>query len=117
MKLYKAILHTAQKLRGNIEAQGEVWDLAEIRISNLLKYYEALDGIEAIVAPGMGDDTYSILGAATEAYRDNFKKAVYYSEQDPLYGTYIDKWEDFDRDWEAGECCADGVLHLKNELV
>ncbi|MDL2318205.1 hypothetical protein LJC74_03800 [Eubacteriales bacterium OttesenSCG-928-A19] len=87
-------------------------------IKNTMKFYELIDGMTALISPSFSlvQGEYAFI-SPTKAYEDRWKEACYLKEQDPLFGTYIGKREEFDADWESDEYWGEGTLHLKADEV
>ena len=104
MKILKAKLNMSNRLRDDTSEEYEK------------NCFSLLDGITALVIKSGHREGYSLIGA-TDEYAAKFKKAMYYAEQDELFGAYHDDWERFDADWESGNYDPPGDFGLENSEV
>ena len=115
-KVYKAILHCANKTDDEIRAQCDgTISAAELQLVKAA--YDAWDGMECLVTPHPDGHGYIYGGRTNEAQADKEKNAIYLMEQDDMFGTYINKLEEFDEDWEAGDYIADGSWFFSEKEV
>lgn len=113
LKLFEAILHTGGRSTDDLRA--EYGDVTDEEIQGYIKIFEAMDGQKAIVASSfINPNEYDYMGLFDPA---QCKEVSYLMEQDPMMGCYIDQREEFDRDYDSGKYCPDGIWTLKKEHV
>lgn len=113
LELFEAVLHTGGAAADTLRA--EFGDVTEEEIQGYLKILAAMDGQRAIVSPSFSTpDEYDYMGLFDEAQG---REVAYLMEQDPMMGCYIDQREEFDRVYDSGDYCPDGIWALKKEYV
>jgi len=113
IELFEAILHTGGKTAEKLRV--EFGDVTEDEIQSYIKILDAMDGQKALVATSLLDpNEYAYMGLLDETQG---KEVTYLMEQDPMMGCYIDQREQFDRDYDSGNYCPEGVWTLKKENV
>lgn len=111
---YEAVLKTAGKTIEEIKGDydGGVGQApSEEEIQDWIKAYDTIDGMEVLVMESFGDG-YSIV---SHYKSDDWKirDFTYQAEQDPYFGSYIDDYEEFLKDWEAGDYTPTGSWVFK----
>ncbi len=113
MKIYKARLRTAGTADKLLKQTGSGTTPPEIQAWT--EFYNILDDAIIYVANIFGDG-YSLHTWPPEADA-RIKEAIYLSEQDGMFGTYLDDREGFERDWAAGEYSPCGSIVFKPDEV
>lgn len=119
MKLYKAILHTAGKTDKQIQDK-ELTLLSPKELALTKRMYEAWDGVKCLVANnpfGTDDNQYIYINYLYLENRAKAKDAIYLMEQDAMFGAYINRREDFDRDYDAGDYDPGGSIVFDSDEV
>lgn len=117
MTAKKALLNTEFITEEWIRERNKSWKFTQEDIERSLKAKKLLNGQVAILSSetfGLDGADYPIYGLEND---DVFKEYVWLLEQDPLFGTYIDDRENFDKDWENGDYSPDGVLTIPEEYI
>lgn len=121
MELFKGILHTAttpDKVKELSVAEKWVGKVTEEDINNMVKYSECFDGLEVILAPQIGGDGYALISwSEDENSKSKVKEAFWYLEQDPVFGTYCNDREGFNKVWDADEYSSDAMVVFKKDEV
>lgn len=117
--LYKAKLITAGKTLGQIKSyfEGGVGPVpSEDEIQDWIKAYDLINGIELVVIKSQISNGYCPV--AWDKKDDiKMREFIYQVEQDPYFGTYINKREEFLKDWESDEYEPCGVFTFEIEDV
>ena len=117
MTAKKALLNTEFITEEWIRERNKSWEFTQEDIERSLKAKKLLNGQVAILSSetfGLDGADYPIYGLEND---DVFKEYVWLLEQDPVFGTYIDDRESFDKDWENGDYSPDGVLTIPEEYI
>ncbi|MGG4462623.1 hypothetical protein ABEO79_00190 [Micromonospora provocatoris] len=114
-KIYRAKMNTGNKTPNNILERAEA-DLSDKEIETAIEYFNCFDGVVAFVVRGFGGKGWSLV-AWEQEFDNQIKEATYLAEQDPMFGTYIDQREEFDRDWENNEYCPTGSLFFTEDDI
>lgn len=117
MKAKKALLNTEFITEEWIRERNKEWKFTQEDIERSLKCKKLLNGQVAILSSetfGLDGADYPIYGLEND---DVFKEYVWLLEQDPLFGTYIDDRESFDKDWENDDYAPSGVLTIPEEYI
>lgn len=117
MTAKKALLNTEFITEEWIRERNKSWEFTQEDIERSLKAKKLLNGQVAILSSetfGLDGADYPIYGLEND---DVFKEYVWLLEQDPIFGTYIDDRENFDKDWENGDYSPDGVLTIPEEYI
>lgn len=114
MKFYNAKLKTGNKTDEQIKSTFDV-EVSQKEIEFYRKAYDLIDGLEIIVANSLLVDTYMTLVAWDENDLDIWRDFVYYVEQDPYFGTYVNDRGGFVKDWESGEYEPSGSIYFAHD--
>ncbi len=117
MTAKKALLNTEFITEEWIRERNKGWKFTQEDIERSLKAKKLLNGQVAILSSetfGLDGADYPIYGLENE---EVFKEYVWSLEQDPLFGTYIDDRESFDKDWESGDYSPCGVITIPEEYI
>lgn len=102
IKIYKAKLKTANKTDAQIRSEFNI-AISQGEVDRYKEMMNAVDGIEIGIMPSFhSEDSYLVVGW-DEAVDEKMREFVYQAEQDPMFGTYIDRREEFLADWKSGE--------------
>lgn len=69
-------------------------------IQRWIEAYNIIDGLEVAVMEGVLGDGFHLIGW-NEKDDHKVRDFVYAAEQDPIFGTYIDEYEEFCKDWKS----------------
>ena len=117
MTAKKALLNTEFITEKWIRERNKDWQFSQEDIDRILKAEKSLNGQIALLSSetfGLDGADYPIYGLENE---EVFKEYVWLLEQDPLFGTYIDDRESFDKDWESGDYSPCGVITIPEEYI
>ena len=117
MKIKKALLDTGFVTEEWIRKENKEWQLTQEDIERMLKMNSLLNGQVAI----LNTKTFGLYGEDCPIYglenEEVFKEFVWLSEQDPVFGAYIDDRETFDKDWDNDEYDPAGVMTIPKEFI
>lgn len=118
IKIYRAKMHTAGKTKEQLLKDFDGPEPDEQLAQNYIKAFDLIDGIEVFVADGFAtnDNDYSLIGWDDKA-DPKMKEFIYLMEQDPFMGTYVDKREQFDKDWDSKEYEPPAAIHFEKDDV
>lgn len=111
--LYRAILHTEGYTPDEKDAAEKEYSEEELKI--ITDYMQAWDGVHVTVSALIPGE-YSVVGWPPEEM-EKAKNAIYLMEQDRMFGTYIDEFERFSEDWEAGNWEPSGSIVFPPAMV
>ena len=117
MECKKALLNTECVNEEWIRARNKDWQFSQEDIDRILKAEKLLNGQIVLLSSetfGLDGADYPIFGLENE---EIFKEYVWLLEQDPLFGTYIDDRESFDKDWESDDYSPSGVITIPEEFI
>lgn len=114
MKIYSAILHTGGKSLEEIKGSEKEWNYSDEEAQIIKEYMDAWDGIEICVMEV--ENRFAYLSHADQQ-DEEVMNAFYFMEQDPVFGSYQDDREEFERAWKEGEYQAAGTVAFTAEDV
>jgi hypothetical protein len=116
LKLFKAKLKTGGKTPEEIKIMFDDPTLSYEEIQRWKRAYDLLNGIEVCVMNSWTGSGFSLVSWNQED-DETMKEFIYLVEQDPAFGTYIDDYEEFIKDWEAEEYEPSGSLGFDTKDV
>ena len=110
LSVYKVIFHT----KGMEKSFPDYKELSQAEKNCMQKAFEALDGKNGYAMPAFDGNGYVFGGCKDD---NDAKEFLWFMEQDPMFGQYVDDREGFDRDWENGDYSTDGSISILNGYV
>lgn len=101
MELTKAKIKTESMKLADVFKMYE-GNLEQDYAERLLKGFHDLDGCIVNVIDGLDKDSRLIVGW-DGASDETIKSFIYLLEQDSMFGTYEDDWEEFSADWDSSQ--------------
>jgi len=102
LKLFKAKLKTGNKTKAQLISEYEGETPTEEELQAYLKGYHLINGLEVVVTPSIFSPSEYHLGLWDDKDDEKIREFIYAIEQDPMFGTYIDSYEEFINDWKNG---------------
>lgn len=111
MKTHEATLKTAGKTIEQIMVAYESGEKPSLEFAQKIKEsYDLIDGCKIIVGEAsFREDSYSLL-MWQEVDDHKFMEFTYIAEQDAYFGSYIDMWDEFEKDWVNEEYDPPGAM-------
>ncbi|WP_059050009.1 hypothetical protein [Paenibacillus senegalimassiliensis] len=112
MELYRLRFKTGNKTVEDIKSMYDTSAPEEEILEQTAEAYRSLNGMEVVGAEwNYSPDTYSIYGWKPED-DEKMKEFTYLIEQDEMFGSYLNRREDFEKDWKNGEYESSAALHF-----
>lgn len=113
-KLFKAKFKTARKTLDQLKQEYTDSLPSDEKLSALLESYRNLDGIEVVVYERnfIGDNNYGIFAwdEGDKSVDDKIRDFIYQTEQDDMFGQYVNDRVNFLKDWKSGDYSPAGSI-------
>lgn len=104
MKLLEVILHTGGKTAEQIHTENS--ELSDPEIQIILKINALMDGQKALVMPNLKDTEFWLVGIEDKSVD---KEVAYLMEQDPLFGCFVNRRAEFNKEYDSGNYAQDFI--------
>lgn len=109
VKLFKARLQTGGKTPDQIAKSFEGFTISRVEILGWIRAFNSIDGMKIVVMQSLFSDGYIPVSWDKED-DEKIRDFIYWTEQDKLFGSYVDGREDFISDWNTGDYSPAGSL-------
>lgn len=116
IKILKVKLTTANKTDDQIKEKYDT-EVSQNEIENFKAAFNLVDGLEIGVMPSQFEEGSYVVTGWHENDDHIMREFVYYMEQDPYFGSYVDDREAFLEDWNNNEYEPAGSLSFEEEDI